>query len=108
MPAFSPWSPPSVTSCARRGGRAAPASLPPGRRVVPRYTSLVRVVPTTHDLVLVGGGHTHIQVLKSWAMSPEPGVRLTLIVDQPVANYSGIVTGLLAGQDRRGVHEMER
>ena len=50
-----------------------------------------------HDLVLVGGGHAHIQVLKRWAMAPVPGARLTLVVDRPVAVYSGMVPGFVAG-----------
>src|SRR5690242_14859539 len=54
-----------------------------------------------HDLVLVGGGHAHIQVLKRWAMAPVPGGRLTLVVDRPVAVYSGMVPGFVAGQYRR-------
>src|SRR5215469_15224929 len=60
-----------------------------------------------HDLVLVGGGHTHIQVLKSWAMQPITGVRVTLIVDQPVAIYSGMVPGLVAGQYRHDEIEID-
>ncbi len=51
-----------------------------------------------HDLVLVGGGHAHIQVLKRWAMAPVPGARLTLVVDRPIAVYSGMVPGFVAGQ----------
>ncbi len=54
-----------------------------------------------HDLVLVGGGHTHIQVLKAWAMAPVASARLTVVVDRPVAIYSGMVPGLVAGQYRR-------
>ncbi|HSE06776.1 MAG TPA: selenide, water dikinase SelD [Methylomirabilota bacterium] len=54
-----------------------------------------------HDLVLVGGGHAHIQVLKRWAMGPVPGVRLTLVVDRPIAVYSGMVPGFVAGQYAR-------
>ncbi|MEX2224165.1 MAG: selenide, water dikinase SelD [Candidatus Rokuibacteriota bacterium] len=54
-----------------------------------------------HDLVLVGGGHTHIQVLKRWAMGPVPGARLTLVVDRPIAVYSGMVPGFVAGQYSR-------
>ncbi len=49
------------------------------------------------DLVLVGGGHTHIQVLRRWMMAPIAGVRVTLVVDQPEAVYSGMVPGFVAG-----------
>jgi selenide,water dikinase len=58
-----------------------------------------------HDLVLVGGGHAHVQVLRRWAMRPVPHVRVTLVVDRPVAVYSGMVPGFVAGQYRR--HELE-
>jgi selenide, water dikinase len=49
------------------------------------------------DLVLVGGGHAHIQVLKDFAMRPPVSTRLTLLVDVPVAVYSGMVPGFVAG-----------
>jgi len=58
-------------------------------------------VDIRHDLVLVGGGHAHIQVLKGWAMAPVPGARLTLVVDRPIAVYSGMVPGFVAGQYSR-------
>ena len=38
----------------------------------------------TADLVLVGGGHTHVQIVRRWMMAPMAGVRLTLVVDRPV------------------------
>lgn len=54
-----------------------------------------------HDLVLVGGGHAHVQVLRRWAMAPVSGARLTLVVDLPIAVYSGMVPGFVAGQYAR-------
>ena len=54
-----------------------------------------------YDVVLVGGGHAHIQVLRRWAMAPVPGARLTLVVDRPIAVYSGMVPGFVAGQYSR-------
>jgi selenide,water dikinase len=53
--------------------------------------------PAVRDLVLVGGGHAHVQVLKHFAMNPVPGIRLTLVSEQDVAIYSGMVPGYLAG-----------
>ncbi len=60
-----------------------------------------------HDLVLVGGGHAHIQVLRAWAMRPLPDVRVTVVVDRPVAVYSGMVPGFVAGQYRRSELEID-
>lgn len=52
------------------------------------------------ELVLVGAGHSHVQVLRSFAMTPPEGVRVTLVVDTPLATYSGMVPGLVSGQYR--------
>lgn len=51
----------------------------------------------SHDVVLVGLGHTNAHVLRMWKMSPTADARLTCISDFPVATYSGMLPGTLAG-----------
>lgn len=57
-------------------------------------------------LVLVGGGHAHVQVLRRFAMA-RPPAELTLVIDQPIAVYSGMVPGLIAGQYQRDDLEID-
>jgi selenide,water dikinase len=59
------------------------------------------------DLVLVGGGHAHVQVLRRLAMAPPPRTRTTLVVDTPVAVYSGMVPGFVAGRYRADELEID-
>jgi selenide,water dikinase len=57
--------------------------------------------PPVRDLVLIGGGHSHALVLKMWAMDPLPGTRLTVINPDPVAPYTGMLPGHIAGHYQR-------
>ena len=58
------------------------------------------VAPLRRDLVLLGGGHTHMLALRSLSMRPPPGSRLTLVSDTDYAPYSGMLPGLVAGHYR--------
>ncbi len=58
-------------------------------------------LPLTQDLCLIGGGHTHALILRMWGMNPLPGARLTLINPAPVAPYTGMLPGFVAGHYAR-------
>ena len=61
--------------------------------------------PTVKHLVLVGGGHSHLSVLRSFGMKPMPGLAITLISRDIVTPYSGAMPAYLAQQiEHRDMH----
>ncbi|MEC7210909.1 MAG: selenide, water dikinase SelD [Pseudomonadota bacterium] len=53
--------------------------------------------PITGELVLVGGGHAQVALLKSLAMKPVEGLRTTLISRDIDTPYSGMLPGYVEG-----------
>ncbi len=53
--------------------------------------------PVTTDILLLGAGHTHLEVLRRFAMRPAPRIRVTLIGREPHTPYSGMLPGLIRG-----------
>lgn len=50
------------------------------------------------DLILLGAGHAHVEVLRRAALRPVPGLRLTLVARETWTPYSGMLPGLLRGE----------
>lgn len=48
-------------------------------------------------LVLAGGGHAHVEVLRSFGTTPMPGLEIILVTPVADAPYSGMLPGLIAG-----------
>ena len=60
-------------------------------------------IPLIADIVLVGGGHAHIHILKMAGMEPlksiiqQNGIQITLVSSTVLTPYSGMLPGFIAG-----------
>eukprot|EP00798_Chlamydomonas_sp_ICE-L_P016423 gene16423-22637_t len=52
--------------------------------------------PVVKDLVLLGGGHSHVEVLRSFGMRPQPG-RTFNFAFYEIRIYSGMLPGYISG-----------
>ena len=48
-------------------------------------------------LLLLGGGHAHVEVLRDLAERPDDRWKVTVVTPYPWLTYSGMVPGLFAG-----------
>jgi selenide,water dikinase len=49
------------------------------------------------EIVLLGAGHAHVEVLRRFALRPDPAIRLTLVAREPESIYSGMLPGAIRG-----------
>jgi selenide,water dikinase len=52
------------------------------------------------QLVLLGAGHAHVEVLRDLAVNPAPNIQVTLVTPYPRLIYTGMAPGVIAGHYR--------
>lgn len=60
------------------------------------YSSSNSTIVPAAQVVLIGGGHSHVEVIRRYGMLDHKPFQLTLITDAPAAAYSGMLPGLVA------------
>ncbi|WP_295625370.1 FAD-dependent oxidoreductase [uncultured Nitrosomonas sp.] len=58
---------------------------------------MIGLTQSNKDLLLIGGGHSHIIAIKRLAVKPLTDTRITLISSDTLTPYSGMLPGLIAG-----------
>ena len=56
--------------------------------------------PSARSLLLVGGGHAHLEVVRQLGMAPPADCAIRLVSPAHHATYSGMLPGLIAGHYR--------
>ncbi len=57
---------------------------------------MIGLTQKNKELLLIGGGHSHIITIERLAMKSLIGVRVTLISNDAMTPYSGMLPGLIA------------
>ena len=69
--------------------------------------SEMNISPIVKHLVLIGGGHSHLAVLRQLGMHPVPGLAVTLITREVVTPYSGSLPAHLVGLYNRDLMHID-
>ncbi|MEO0642053.1 MAG: FAD-dependent oxidoreductase [Pseudomonadota bacterium] len=59
------------------------------------------------DIVLIGGGHSHVAVLADWAKRGLPAPRAVLLTPEPMLRYSGMVPGWISGEHTQDAGQVD-